>query len=182
MMAGTGTSVSPEEAARITGTGTSTGDPNQAGNPGANSDGTAGSAATQNATSALGMNTAAASALSAGPGLTSVPSSAQNAMNILQGLYSGNEASILKSVGSMATNMGAGSMMQQYLNQAPGQFNSYDAPSNVTNTPGGKGTTNNNVSINVSVPDATSGSAFTFAQLVKGYLDDSSLMSNTGGN
>jgi hypothetical protein len=77
--------------------------------------------------------------------------------------------------------------MSGNLDSMPGSPGTPGGASPITNPgngifPGNPG--NNpppNVSIVVQVPDVTSADALKFAQLVKQYLDSSSLMSNTGG-
>jgi murein DD-endopeptidase MepM/ murein hydrolase activator NlpD len=102
-------------------------------------------------------------------------------VSLLKGLYSGDTTSILNSIKQMGINMGmtAGSF-EGYMNNPLAGTNYVPGGSGDTINKPGSGTTNNNVSIVVQVPDVTSADAVKFAQLVKQYLDDNSLMSNTG--
>jgi murein DD-endopeptidase MepM/ murein hydrolase activator NlpD len=103
-------------------------------------------------------------------------------VSLLKGLYSGDTASILNSIKQMGINMGmtAGSF-EGYMNNPLAGTNYIPGGSGAgTGSPGSGNTNNNNVSIVVQVPDVTSADAVKFAQLVKQYLDDNSLMSNTG--
>jgi hypothetical protein len=104
-------------------------------------------------------------------------------VKLLQGLYSGDTTSILNSIKQMGINMGmtAGSF-DGYMKNPLAGTNYVDGGYGTAGTGlGGKpNTTNNNVNIVVQVPDVTSADAVKFAQLVKQYLDDNSLMYNTG--
>lgn len=163
MMAGTGKSVTLEAAQNISGSTAlsqgSTTTPGASAGP---------DAATQSAVSALTNAQAGYNA------------QAKKGMSILSGLYSGNQTAILGAVGTMAANMGAGSIYSNMM--ATGDPNVYQQPngSGVNGTGTGGNTNNNNVSIIVQVPDVTSADAVKFAQLVKQYLDSDSLLSNTG--
>ena len=122
-------------------------------------------------------------ALSVGANYQKVPGAAKNALSILQGLYSGKTDSIMSAVGKMAAGVGiSNSDWAKYMQ--PGTDGAGVNAAIGTTTPGGliggKPPINNNVAITVQVPDVTSADAMKFATLVKGYLDDSSLMSNTG--
>lgn len=126
---------------------------------------------------------AATAALEEGKKLQQMPASATNAMKILKGLYSGNQAGILASVQQMAANMGVSQAdWNKYLNGETGSLpGSPTAPPGGYSPPGVPGTPiNNAVTINVQVPDVTSADAIKFGQLVKQYLDNNALTSNTG--
>ena len=99
----------------------------------------------------------------------------------LTGLYSGNKQSILASIGAMANNMGVSSVWSQGIAKANDTYlpGSSSLNPGVTPSPGGGGG-GNQVNITVQVPDVTSADAIKFAQMVKQYLDDNSLISNTG--
>jgi hypothetical protein len=105
------------------------------------------------------------------------------ALNLVKGLYSGDETSILSSVQGMASNMGVNSSMWDYFMN---NSSDYTAGPGGSSGPGGRyvapgKNVNNNVSIVVQVPDVTAADATKFAQLVKSYLDEDSLISSTGG-
>ncbi|CAB4128767.1 Peptidase M23 [uncultured Caudovirales phage] len=126
---------------------------------------------------------AAAAALAEGKKLQQMPASATNAMKILSGLYSGNQSGILASVQQMAANMGVSQAdWNKYLTGDTGSLpGSPTAPPGGYSPPGVPGTpVNNNVSITVQVPDVTSADAIKFGQLVKQYLENNALTSNTG--
>jgi DnaJ-class molecular chaperone len=83
----------------------------------------------------------------------------------------------------MANNMKAGATWNAGITQSAGTY----LPGSTSVTPGGGmpavgggGGGDRNVSIVVQVPDVTSADAIKFAQMVKQYLDDDSLLSNTG--
>jgi len=103
-------------------------------------------------------------------------------VSLLKGLYSGDTTSILNSVKQMGINMGmTAGQFEGYMNNplaGTNYINGNGGANGIGNNSGA--TTNNNVSIVVQVPDVTSADAVKFAQLVKQYLDDNSLMSNTG--
>jgi murein DD-endopeptidase MepM/ murein hydrolase activator NlpD len=119
-------------------------------------------------------------ALKVGAGYQKVPASAASALNILQGLYSGDQNKIMAAVGKMASGLGvSGNDWNKYIN-APDVSLVNPNPAPVAG-PGGRGPGGgNNIAITVQVPDVTSADALKFAQMVKGYLDDNTLMSNTG--
>jgi len=105
------------------------------------------------------------------------------ALNLVKGLYSGDETGILSSVQGMASNMGVNSNMWDYFMNT--SSDTLAGPGG-SSRPGGQyaapgKSVNNNVSIVVQVPDVTAADATKFAQLVKSYLDDDSLISSTGG-
>ena len=183
VMAGTGTQVLTADAAKVLGSGATVGAGDEGTSDGSGSmSGTSGEA-TNAATQALGMSTPAAAALAAGKDLTATPSQATASMKLLSGLYSGDTSKILASVGAMATNLGAG---QAFNDSMSGDYNKYQdlvIPDGAIKNPldNKKGNNvNNNVSIVVQVPDVTSADAVKFANLVKKYLDEDSLLSNTG--
>jgi murein DD-endopeptidase MepM/ murein hydrolase activator NlpD len=137
------------------------------------------SSASSSSSSSSYSQTNLAAGLQAGANLQQMPTAAVNAFNVLQGLYSGNQAGILSSVTAIAANKGVDpSTLQNYMTSAPGSVSSATGTTGAGATPGP--TNNNNVSITVQVPDVTSADALKFAQLVKGYLDNNTLMSNTG--
>jgi hypothetical protein len=114
--------------------------------------------------------------------MSNTPSNITAAMNTLSGLYSGDTTKILNSVQSMAANLGmTSSAWNQVMGGDPTKYSPVSG--NVINPDTGvpKNNISNNVSIVVQVPDVTSADAVKFAQLVKQYLDDNSLLSNTGG-
>jgi hypothetical protein len=103
------------------------------------------------------------------------------AMSALQGIYSGDEKKILSSFQKLATNMGMSS--EQYAAISNGTLNGSAgayAPWSPNGPSGNAPQTNNNVNINVTVPDVTAADAMQFATLVKQFLDDNSLLSNAG--
>jgi hypothetical protein len=109
--------------------------------------------------------------------INSLLGSASSSSSLLSKFYSGDKSSILASVGAMASSVGINNFQQQ-LNAANGSYLSGPGtPGGTVSTPGGGG---NNVSITVQVPDVTAADAVKFAQLVKQYLDNDSLISNTG--
>jgi murein DD-endopeptidase MepM/ murein hydrolase activator NlpD len=110
-----------------------------------------------------------------------VPGNVQGAMTALAGIYSGDTDKILSSLQAMSAGVGVTpSNWKAGLSQNPAI---YSGAGPTPGTPGQpkQNTVNNNVSIVVQVPDVTSADAVKFAQLVKQYLDDNSLLSNTGG-
>lgn len=125
------------------------------------------------------------SVLSSAASAAQTPKAAVNAMNILQGLYSGTTSGINAAVQQMATNYGVSSadwaryMAATDVSGITSATSTAAAQAAAANA-GQAATTNNNVSITVQVPDVTSADALKFAQLVKNYLDSNSLMSNTG--
>ena len=121
--------------------------------------------------------------LSAGMKLTKqlaqVPTQAVNAFNILKNLYSGDQAQILGAINSMAPGAGiTPEQLGQYIN-APDASIIQPSPS-LGAPPSSGGGVNNNVQITVQVPDVTSADALKFAQMVRGYLQNDTLMSTTG--
>jgi murein DD-endopeptidase MepM/ murein hydrolase activator NlpD len=105
------------------------------------------------------------------------------ALNMVKGLYSGDEASIMGAVQGLAANVGVNNDMWSYFTN---NSSDYLAGPGGSSGPGGQYTApgksvNNNVSIVVQVPDVTAADATKFAQMVKQYLDDDSLISSTGG-
>ncbi|CAB4128680.1 Peptidase M23 [uncultured Caudovirales phage] len=121
-------------------------------------------------------------------GMTNLPNNAINrnpqslskGMNILKLIYSGDQAKILSGFQSLAAGVGvSGSIYDQYLKSGSQYVNLLPGDAGTKGGPGGS-TNTNNVSINVTVPDVTAADAVKFAQLVKQYLDDNSLLSNTG--
>jgi hypothetical protein len=114
----------------------------------------------------------------------SIASSQAGNVGILTNLYSGNKESVLKALGSMANNMKAGATWNAGITQAAGTYlsggTSTTPGGGLPSSGGGGGGGGNNVNIVVQVPDVTSADAIKFAQMVKQYLDDDSLISNTG--
>jgi murein DD-endopeptidase MepM/ murein hydrolase activator NlpD len=102
---------------------------------------------------------------------------ANKGLGMLRGLYSGDTDQILDSMKGMAAGMGVSGDMWNYFTSNPASLTS-TAPGSTAYTPP-TGTTNNNVNIVVQVPDASAGEALKFSQLVKQYLDEDSLLSNT---
>ena len=113
--------------------------------------------------------------------MSGTPSNITNAMNTLSGLYSGDTSKILNSVQAMAANLGMSSgAWNQIMSGDPTKYSPVSGNVLSPDTTQ-KNNISNNVSIVVQVPDVTSADAVKFAQLVKQYLDDNSLLSNTGG-
>jgi murein DD-endopeptidase MepM/ murein hydrolase activator NlpD len=108
------------------------------------------------------------------------PKSLAKGMDILKLIYSGDESKILSGFQSLAAGVGVNAgIYDQYLKSGNQYVNLL--PGDAGTKPGSGGSSNtNNVSINVTVPDVTAADAVKFAQLVKQYLDDNSLLSNTG--
>ena len=96
---------------------------------------------------------------------------------MLSGLYSGDTDKILNSMQGMAAGMGVSGDMWNYFTSNPASLTSTAPGTTAYTAP--TGTTNNNVNIVVQVPDASAGEALKFSQLVKQYLDEDSLLSNT---
>lgn len=122
-------------------------------------------------------------AMKQGSEMMKMPAKAQNALAILQGLYSGKEANIKEAVSMMGKNLGIDTAgLLGDMNKSTDEMAGPTSGSTVSPGDASSGRTiKNNVSITVQVPDVTSADALKFAQMVKGYLDDSSLQSNTGG-
>jgi len=114
--------------------------------------------------------------------MSGTPSNITNAMNTLSGLYSGDTSKILGSVQAMAANLGmSAGAWNQAMSGDPTKYTPVTGNVLTSDSGGAKNNISNNVSIVVQVPDVTSADAVKFAQLVKQYLDDNSLLSNTGG-
>jgi len=114
--------------------------------------------------------------------MSGTPSNITNAMNTLSGLYSGDTTKILNSVQAMAANLGmSAGAWNQAMSGDPTRYSPVSGNVISPDATGKNNTISNNVSIVVQVPDVTSADAVKFAQLVKQYLDDNSLLSNTGG-
>lgn len=106
-----------------------------------------------------------------------LPTQAVNAFNILKGLYSGDQSQILSSIGAMTPGLGISQdVLDQYLKAPDVSLVSSGVSAGAT----AGNAVNNNVSITVQVPDVTSADALKFAQLVRGYLQNDTLMSTTG--
>ena len=127
---------------------------------------------------------AGASATASGM-INKLQGSVSGAMGILANLYSNDPAKLEKATSAMASNYGMTAQQLAYYSQ-PGAAGTY-LPS--TSAPGGgvlqtksNGNNGQSVNITVQVPDVTAADAVKFAQLVKQYLDDSSLLSNMGSN
>ena len=107
-------------------------------------------------------------------------SSAQNAISLLTKLSSGNASDIMSAVGSMANGLGfslnpSATYANTYgisKNSSAGAATAIGATTSTSNTP-------NNVTINVQVPDTSPSEAQKFAMLVKQFLEDNTLQSNT---
>jgi murein DD-endopeptidase MepM/ murein hydrolase activator NlpD len=119
-----------------------------------------------------------------------VPAGTTAALQTLAGLYSGNQSTMTSSLLNISKQLGVSedtfnSYMTGNLDAIPGSPGSNSpitSPGGPGLFPGGPGKQPSpNVNIVVQVPDVTSADALKFAQLVKQYLDNSSLMSNTGG-
>jgi murein DD-endopeptidase MepM/ murein hydrolase activator NlpD len=105
---------------------------------------------------------------------------AQGAIGLLTKLYSGNKSDIVSAIGSMASGMGFS------LNPSATYANTYGvsrlSPSVGSSTAAanvGRTSTPNNVTINVQVPDTSPSEAQKFAMLVKQFLEDNTLQTNT---
>ena len=104
-------------------------------------------------------------------------------LSILGDLFSGKKNNILSAVGTMASSVGI-SDYQSQLDSLKGKY--YSGTGRVIDFPGGNpGTPGDGggggpVIINVQVPDVTAADAVKFAQMVKQYLENDSLISNTG--
>jgi murein DD-endopeptidase MepM/ murein hydrolase activator NlpD len=119
-------------------------------------------------------------AMTQGAKYQQMPTAAVNAFNTLQSLYSGDTSQILAAVNTMGGTLGISpSILGQYMN-ATNPTAGTPAASAAAAAASGGGAVNNNVSITVQVPDVTSADALKFANLVKSYLDNNTLMSNTG--
>jgi murein DD-endopeptidase MepM/ murein hydrolase activator NlpD len=106
----------------------------------------------------------------------------ERSLNLLKGLYSGKTEDIMSSMQSLSANMGVTGEMWNYFTNNSSDYT--NAPGNQQGPGGGfkpGSPVNNNVSIVVQVPDVTAADATKFAQLVKSYLDEDSLLSSTGG-
>jgi murein DD-endopeptidase MepM/ murein hydrolase activator NlpD len=107
-------------------------------------------------------------------------SQAQGAIGLLTKLYSGNTSDIVSAIGSMASGMGFS------LNPSATYANTYGV-SRLSSSVGastaaanvGRTSTPNNVTINVQVPDTSPSEAQKFAMLVKQFLEDNTLQTNT---
>jgi murein DD-endopeptidase MepM/ murein hydrolase activator NlpD len=110
---------------------------------------------------------------------------AAGAMSILSNLYSNDPTKLAKATTAMAQSFGLTQAQLDYYN-APGSAGTYrpsqGAPNGGRLQTGGSNGNNNTVNITVQVPDVTAADAVKFGQLVKQYLDDSSLISNMGSN
>lgn len=152
---------------------------------GSNSDGSSwnnGSGSDSQGSSGYNIS-AANAAMDEAKGYQKTPPAATAAMAVLKGLYSGNQNSITASMKQIAANMGvSGSDWNKYMSGETGSLpNSPVAPPGGYRPPNPAGSPiNNNVSITVQVPDVTSADAIKFGQLVKQYLDNNTLTSNTG--
>ena len=119
--------------------------------------------------------------------ISNLQGKASGAMSILSNLYSGDQTKMQNAVSAMATSYGmTSSQLDYYLNPASTSSSQYlpasGSPSGGTLTPPSSTQGAQSVNITVQVPDVTSADAVKFAQLVKQYLDDSSLLSNMGSN
>lgn len=158
-VAGVGTHISNEQAALLTGTAPKGYSPT--------SSSSAGSSGVEGTTGLLSST-----------GVVGAQNSAAASMGVLAGLYSGNTDSMIASLKSLSGTQSLDSLWKQGLSQTTGSYSPLNTSGVTAPTPGG--TTNNNVSIVVQVPDVTAADAVKFGQLVKQYLDENSLMSNTG--
>ena len=153
---------------------------------GTNSDGSSwNNGSSSDSQGSAGYNISAANAaMDEAKGYKETPPAATAAMGILKGLYSGNQSAVTASVKQIAANMGVSSSdWDNYMNGQTGSLpNSPVAPPGGYRPPNPAAGTpiNNNVSITVQVPDVTSADAIKFGQLVKQYLDNNTLTSNTG--
>ena len=127
---------------------------------------------------------AGASATASGM-INKIQGSVSGAMGILANLYSNNPDKLTSAVNAMAANYGMTADQLAYYSQ-PGAAGTYlpasGAPGGGVLKPGNNGNNGQPVNITVQVPDVTAADAVKFAQLVKQYLDDSSLLSNMGSN
>jgi murein DD-endopeptidase MepM/ murein hydrolase activator NlpD len=113
---------------------------------------------------------------------------AAGAMGILSNLYSGNTTKLEAATSALAQSFGMTQDQMTYYTKSGGSLDGSGTYLSIKDSPrGGKlqqGNVNNNqtVNITVQVPDVTAADAVKFGQLVKQYLDDSSLISNMGSN
>jgi murein DD-endopeptidase MepM/ murein hydrolase activator NlpD len=119
---------------------------------------------------------------SAGAMATSVANQQKGQLALLGDLYSGDQARVTSALSNYASVLGLG---ETFAKHYKGTYISGDVATDLVSGGGGAkgpggGSTNNNVNIVVQVPDVTSADAIKFATLVKQYLDDNTLMSNTG--
>ena len=119
--------------------------------------------------------------------MSAIQGKASGAMSILSNLYSGDQTKMQSAISAMALSYGMTSdQMSYYTNPASTAGSQYlpasGAPSGGVLTPPSTTKGAQSVNITVQVPDVTSADAVKFAQLVKQYLDDSSLLSNMGSN
>ena len=112
--------------------------------------------------------------------LAQLPTQATNAFNILQNLYSGDQSKILSAITAMAPAGITSDLLSNYLTSADPSTIASNAASSAAASAAGGGGAVNNVSITVQVPDVTSADALKFAQMVRGYLQNDTLMSTTG--
>jgi murein DD-endopeptidase MepM/ murein hydrolase activator NlpD len=116
--------------------------------------------------------------------LSSIEGRAKGQLSILSNLYSNNPDKLKLATDAMAKSFGLSQEDLKYYNQE-GSAGTY-LPSQGAPSRGRlqQGNVNNNqtVNITVQVPDVTAADAVKFGQLVKQYLDDSSLISNMGSN
>jgi murein DD-endopeptidase MepM/ murein hydrolase activator NlpD len=142
--------------------------------------------------------------LSQASALTTPSGNMATGMSLLSQLYSGNADQIMGAMSSISSSLG---LSQGQIKAGLGNTSGAYSPINLAglpsglfgNAPGSSGyalsgsgaaaslnannpQTNNNVSIIVQVPDTSQSEALKFAKLVKGYLDNNSLMSNVGRN
>ena len=117
--------------------------------------------------------------------ISKVQGSVSGAMGILSNLYSNDPTKLASAVQAMAQNYGMSAEQLAYYNQ-PTAATTYlpanGAPGGGVLRPGNNGNSGQAVNITVQVPDVTAADAIKFGQLVKQYLDDSSLLSNMGSN
>jgi len=176
---------------------------------GASSD-TTGSSSSSNSSSSskdkvgdvtIGDASAAASAASGSIGSLQFSGSAAAAASIVQNLYSGNTTGILAAISQMAANVGvtdaaslrnlastgyvpignnAGAQTAIGANSGSNYLSGGNSTGSNGSSSNGNGGYKNQVNINVSVPNATQTEAEKFAQYVGQYLQNDTLMSNTG--
>lgn len=117
--------------------------------------------------------------------ISSLEGRTKGAMSILSNLYSNDPTKLAKATTAMAQSFGLTQTQLDYYN-TPGSAGTYlaaqGAPGGGKLQTGGTNGNNNTVNITVQVPDVTAADAVKFGQLVKQYLDDSSLISNMGSN
>ena len=125
----------------------------------------------------------ATAAIAQAKGIAGSLPSTDKAMAMLSSLYSNDPTKITAGAQALMSSYGMTDAQQAYFMSGSGdQYTPTSGmPGGSVALPGRSGGSQP-VTINVQVPDVTAADAVKFAQLVKGYLDDNSLISNTGRN